>query len=127
MSETSIIRTRSVAKAPGRIISKKQTAPFFNKIIQPKLTVGQVDDPYEREADAVADKVMRMTDKEVLQTNPAPVAIQKKCAACEEEEKLNRKEDEDEHVQLKPIADFPIQKKCADCEEEQKIQMKCAA
>jgi hypothetical protein len=27
--------------------------------IQPKLTVGQVDDPYEREADRVADHVMR--------------------------------------------------------------------
>jgi hypothetical protein len=35
----------------------------FSQIsIQPKLTVSQPDDPYEREADRVADEVMRMSD-----------------------------------------------------------------
>ena len=32
-------------------------------IIQPKLTVGAPDDPYEKEADDVADKVMRMPER----------------------------------------------------------------
>lgn len=53
--------------------------PFF----QPKLSVGPVDDVYEREADAVADRVMRMPD---TPATPAP-PVQRKCAHCEEEEK----------------------------------------
>jgi len=54
------------------------------KNIQPKLTVGAPNDPYEKEADAVADKVMRM---------PGQNFVQRKCAECEkeEEEKLHRK------------------------------------
>ena len=63
-------------------------APFFgSSVIQPKLTIGAVDDPYEREADDVADKVMRM-DSNTIQTKPLSISsIQRKCAACEQEEK----------------------------------------
>ncbi len=50
--------------------------------IQPKLTVGAPDDPYEKEADAVADKVMRMPEQNF---------VQRKCADCEKNEKLQRK------------------------------------
>lgn len=64
------------------------SAPFF----QPKLTVGPADDGYEREADSVADSVMRMGDEEHIQTKISPVDIQRKCAHCEEEEALQRKE-----------------------------------
>ncbi|MDB5014951.1 MAG: hypothetical protein JWQ25_3153 [Daejeonella sp.] len=46
--------------------------------IQAKLTVGATDDPMEHEADAMADKVMRM---------PQQSFIQRKCDHCEEEEK----------------------------------------
>jgi hypothetical protein len=81
-------------------------APFFKPIIQPKLTIGAVDDSYEREADAVAERVMRMADKKATQIEAAPVVIQKKCAACEEEEKKM------------------VQRKCSKCEEQQKLQMK---
>lgn len=59
---------------------------------QPKLTIGKVDDPYEKEADAVADKVMRMADKNTLVSLISPVDVKRKCAMCEEEEKLQRKE-----------------------------------
>lgn len=45
-----------------------------------KLEVGQPDDTFEREADAVADQVMRMPDP----------SIQRKCAECEEEEEKAR-------------------------------------
>ena len=45
--------------------------------IQPKLEIGAVNDPLEAEADLMADRVMRMTE--------APL-VQRKCAACEEEE-----------------------------------------
>jgi len=51
---------------------KRRSTSFFQSdqkvndsfFFQPKLTIGPVDDPYEREADAVADKVMRMSKDE---------------------------------------------------------------
>jgi hypothetical protein len=53
--------------------------------VQPKLAVGRVDDPLEREADRVADRVMRMPVPEpsVATTHPQ---LRRKCAVCEEEE-----------------------------------------
>ncbi|PSL43056.1 outer membrane protein OmpA-like peptidoglycan-associated protein [Chitinophaga niastensis] len=60
-------------------------------MIMPKLSVGAPDDPLEQEADNMADKVMRMPDTSFLQ---------RKCAHCEEEDK----------VRLKPFIPF-IQKK----------------
>ena len=39
---------------------KKNSSPYF---IQPKLTVGAPDDPYEKEADSVADRIMRMPQR----------------------------------------------------------------
>ncbi|MFL5740594.1 MAG: DUF4157 domain-containing protein [Flavisolibacter sp.] len=48
-----------------------------------RLAIGKVDDPMEQEADAMADKIMRMPDA---------VFVQRKCAQCEgEEEKIQRK------------------------------------
>jgi hypothetical protein len=73
--------------------SKVHTTPFF----QPKLTVNQPNDPYEQEADAVADQVMRMRDGDapVVQRMFAP-SIQRACAHCEgkqkKEEGIQRKE-----------------------------------
>lgn len=58
--------------------------------VQRKLIVGAADDPMEQEADAMADKVMRMPEKSF---------IQRKCSPCEDEE-----------AERKPIASF-IQKK----------------
>lgn len=71
--------------------AKRNTSPFSKPAIQPRLTIGPVNDPYEREADAVADQVMRMSDTEVVNTGSAPVDIQRKCAACEEEDKVQMK------------------------------------
>lgn len=63
------------------------TAPFF----QAKLTVNAPGDAHEREADQVADRVMRMQDDEepVAQRMPlTPVSgVQRMCAECEEKEK----------------------------------------
>jgi len=52
--------------------------------IQPKLTLGAPNDVYEKEADRVADQVMRMSDEEV-RTSPAPPSVQRLCSECEEE------------------------------------------
>src|SRR5687767_7257088 len=67
--------------------------------IQRKLTIGEVDDPLEHEADAVAEKVMRMPEQSFVQ----------------------RKTEEDEQIHLKrnAITSF-IQRKCAECEQEEK-------
>lgn len=84
---------------------EKHTRSFF---FQPKLSICPNDDVYEREADTVADQVMRMPEKKDQPFFlPQPIAIkplvQTKCAACEEEEQLQRKEEEseEENVMLK--------------------------
>jgi Domain of unknown function (DUF4157)/L,D-transpeptidase catalytic domain len=71
--------------------------------IYPKLAISQPDDPLEREADQVADRVMRMADlrmTDLRMTDPriasaaiSPV-LHRKCSGCEEEEqKLARQAD----------------------------------
>lgn len=74
---------------------KRKQQPFFSPItVQPKLTIGTVDDPFEHEANAMADKVMRLTESSESQNSffkPAVSSVQRKCAHCEEEEKLQRK------------------------------------
>ena len=64
-------------------------ARLFGRI-QAKLKVGAVDDPLEHEADRVAEQVMRMPAPGVF-TATAPPQISRKCAACEEEEQLQKK------------------------------------
>ena len=53
--------------------------------IQAKLSFGAVDDPLEAEADRAADQVMRMPASEVAAA-AAPAAVQRRCAACDEDE-----------------------------------------
>lgn len=82
--------------------NKPASGSFF---FQPKLTINEPNDIYEQEADAVADKVMRMpaagTNQAFFRQKPAPVSAIQKCA-CEEEEKLQRKEEgQAEEVHLK--------------------------
>jgi phage-related protein len=52
-------------------------------LLQTKLSVGSPDDPLEKEADDTAERVMRMPDTSF---------IQRKCAHCENEEKVQKKE-----------------------------------
>lgn len=90
--------------------SEKKPA-FFQPGIQPKLTVSSPDDPQEKEADEVAEKVMRMPEPSVV-----PVEVKK-------EEKLQRKEEEEEEVQTKPEPAYTLHRKE---EEEEIIQPKSA-
>ena len=64
--------------------------------LQAKLAVSQPDDPYEREADRVAESVMRMAVPQAaspLSFSHSSGLAQRKCASCEEEEeKVQRKE-----------------------------------
>ncbi len=61
----------------------KGSPSFFKAPVQAKLTVSTPDDPQEKEADAVADKVMRMPDT---------VSVQM------QDDKLQRKEEEAVHA-----------------------------
>ena len=81
--------------------SEKKTTPVSRNagntfFFQPKLSVNQPGDLYEQEADAVADKAMRMADSDIAQTHffkPPVSPIQRKCAHCEEDQStLQRKE-----------------------------------
>ena len=64
------------------LMSAGQQTHFRHLPIQRKLSIGAVDDPLETQAEAMADRVMRM---------PEPSFIQRKCAHCEEEEKAQRR------------------------------------
>jgi hypothetical protein len=65
-------------------------APRLSGPIQAKLKVGAVNDPLEHEADRVADQVMRMPAPDAF-IAAAPLQLSRKCAACEDEEKLQKK------------------------------------
>src|SRR5882724_5394182 len=65
-------------------------APCLPGPIQAKLKIGAVDDPLEHEADRAADQVMRMPGPE-FSVAAATFQIGRKCAACEEEERLQTK------------------------------------
>ena len=93
-----------------------QHTPFFQArsqpVIQPKLTINEPGDKYEQEADAMSDRVMRMSapvgevgDEGMVQTKPLNInAIQRKCTTCEQEEKVQRQEMEgEETLQTKPL------------------------
>jgi hypothetical protein len=74
-------------------------APRFNLTalsLQRKPAVGPADDAFEREADEVAERVMRAAGAGPVSS--APGAIQRKCGECAEEES----EDEQVSIQRKP-------------------------
>ncbi|MFO7567569.1 MAG: DUF4157 domain-containing protein [Enhygromyxa sp.] len=73
-------------------------------VLQAKLEVGAANDRYEQEADRVADQVMSASAPVGEAGTSAPLALQRKCLECEQEE-VQRKpiedEGEDETVQAK--------------------------
>lgn len=60
--------------------------------VQAKLTVNEPGDMYEQEADAMADRVMRISSNEAVKpvTGLIGTSLQRKCAHCEEEEKRRK-------------------------------------
>jgi len=80
---------------PARIGNKNKSreveAGFCShgSFFQPKLTVGPANDPAERQADQLADRVMRQEEEEqeeTLQAKISPLSVQRFCPECEEEE-----------------------------------------
>src|SRR5688572_14091983 len=78
-------------------IGNAATARLLRSIhIQAKLNVSNPGDESEREADRVADDVMRMPDPQAgLAVQRSPLKIQRVCTGCEDEEKR--------FVQTKPL------------------------
>ncbi len=81
-----------------RTVGNRATARWLHsQLIQPTLTVGRAGDKYEREADRVADEVMRMPDlQEPTSIQRAPLTIQRVCQECEEERQRRSAPDEEE-------------------------------
>jgi hypothetical protein len=76
--------------------SQSQTSQWLSFLsahsLQTKLTIGAVNDPLEREADAAADRVMRMADPAISYGSATP-RLSRKCETCEDEERtVHRKE-----------------------------------
>jgi hypothetical protein len=98
--------------------AKPAAGSFFAPATQAKLTINQPGDAHEQEADQVADQVVQRlaTSPSEKANTPSPSAchlppatIQTKCANCEQEEKLQQKEEEEKplqgKIQRKPIFD----------------------
>src|SRR5215211_2130913 len=66
--------------APERPSRPEAPSPFW----QPKLAIGQVNDPLEHEADRIADHVMRVPVPQ-LSTGAGAPELNRKCAAREDE------------------------------------------
>lgn len=105
MSEfTTLQRPPSGAKAPV-VAARAPAEPERPKVdglpVQPALKVGAVDDPAEREADRIADTIMRMPSStaEEPEEDRAPM-VQRMCSSCHA-----KKEDEDDGtIARKPAA-----------------------
>lgn len=69
---------------------------------QPKLTINQPNDAYEQEADNTADRIMRTevkSNEHSFFKSAGISSVQRKCAHCEEEEKIQRKEFREDKIQ----------------------------
>src|SRR5215212_8392509 len=103
-TQTATAALRGYPNARGASSLNQQQAISNHKVqqllrsraIQAKLTVSTPNDPYEREADHVADRVMRMSDT----VTGEPPNIQRACSSCG-----NEREGQ------------PIQRVCNACEE----------
>lgn len=110
MKSGNTIKDASSARSQTPFFSKERQQGFFSggameggsffgrtpaapPPVQTKLKVGEPDDMYEKEADATADKVVQRLSAGDgrIQAKTDEGMVQRKCASCEAEEKLQRK------------------------------------
>jgi hypothetical protein len=86
LHKNNVAAHRVLRTKPLKLQSKAK--PF----VQAKLKVNEPGDLYEQEADAMADRVMRMQSNETVKpvTGLIGKSLQRKCAHCEEEEKKKK-------------------------------------
>jgi dolichol kinase len=137
----------SAEKSSSTVSRTTASQPFFAKAgggdffapvnraavpaVQAKMTVGKTGDKFEREADKMADKVMRMPSpassaKEEKIQRKADERLQK---AAKSEEKIQKKEKQEEKIQKAPAGDKMMDKVMripspASSAKEEKIQRK---
>ncbi len=111
----------------GHFQAKNDESSFFKKgstkePVQAQLNVSQPNDPHEKEADAMANKVVQRmgnaekgTKEEDKGSNKITPVVQKKCADCNEEENTQRK-----HVE----ENKPVNKKANEKPEDKHVQQK---
>lgn len=79
--------------------NSKEIEPFFTPTpVQTKLTIGQLGDKYEQEADTMTEKVVQR-----LQDTKPFSPIQTKCESCVEEEKIQEKELKEDSLMRRSI------------------------
>ena len=69
----------------------KANTPFFSPVVQKKMSIGTVNDVYENEANAIAYSIVRIPDSGTQNFSHTGSIVQRKCAHCEEEEKIQKK------------------------------------
>src|SRR5260370_20323857 len=78
------------ARPKAESTEPRQPNPLWQQLatrVQPKLRVSAPDDPYEREADVVTDRVMRMRAPVVQRSCGACATASTPCPQCERERK----------------------------------------
>jgi len=107
-STQAVISSASPTRTPANellSVQQQQTnikESLYQLPIQRKLSVGAADDPLEKEADDMADKVMRMPNPEPISFSTSKNVINRKCSECEKEEELQRKESNGAPVSTAP-------------------------
>ena len=91
--------------------------------IQAKLRVGAVNDPLEREADRVADRVMQMPGPEAgPRIGQAASGVQRLCAECEDELQIQSAPDEAVQRQVEEEEEELLQTKRAEGEIQRQVE-----
>ncbi len=95
--------TKSTTKTDTHkdFFGKTKKSNFFSPTtIQPKLTIGQPNDKYEKEADAMAEKIVAGQTASPTNTANVNSGIQRMCAGCEKEEGIQRMSEEEEEPDI---------------------------
>lgn len=79
-----------------------------NALLQPKLSLGQPDDFYEREADRIADQVMQMNSSGYAKVTSVQKTAQPKCAECSGSSALCPKCEDKEKIQRTALTETEI-------------------
>jgi hypothetical protein len=72
--------------------------------IRAKLKIGAVDEPQEREADEIADRVLRMPNQLPVDAESESGLLHRKCEACSAEERQKREEEASGKISRRALA-----------------------
>jgi len=128
--------SRSRGSPAGQILFLQRTAGnqavqrlVNSGTLQTKLRIGQAGDKYEKEADRVAEQVMRMPEPKVVTRKTSSSSVGPECFYCEAEDLRRQLEEEEEKlIQPKSLADqiTPVVQRQVE-EEEEELQGKATS